>query len=220
MGGVHCSSFVGMQDLSPQRTIKDRQKVGMVYAVMYSARAEASPRKYAQPSVLVDLYGESTVDELAGYEFTTALGASPDVHDVTLLGGFVSTPKRPGIPIAHNPDLQTLKWMQVGKLELPSLETNWFAGQPRTLMYALEEFSLGIFKSLTLNRKAWSDSVNSHQFSSQFFNKLLDDGPATYPFTPTVERATLQEWFRSFEPFTLEAAQKSITRKNYLLPGQ
>jgi hypothetical protein len=105
----------------------ESEKIGDVYVVMYSAGCdgtETSQTIRAHHSVIIDVYGESTLNGIVGFEFHMGF-ATPSTLEVTnapdvrIMGGFISIPKTPGLPVAHNPNLKTLKWMLIGKVGLP-----------------------------------------------------------------------------------------------------
>eukprot|EP01127_Copromyxa_protea_P014875 TRINITY_DN420_c0_g1_i1.p1 TRINITY_DN420_c0_g1~~TRINITY_DN420_c0_g1_i1.p1 ORF type:complete len:133 (-),score=7.86 TRINITY_DN420_c0_g1_i1:357-722(-) len=114
------------QDLSEVvRDIREPEKVGEVYVVMYSAGCtgtETSQAIRAHHSVIVDIYGESSLTDIVGFEFHLGLAApsTPEVTsvpDVRVMGGFVSVPKLTGLPVLHNPDLKSLKSVLIGKCD-------------------------------------------------------------------------------------------------------
>lgn len=164
-----------MLDLSVVvRAVRESEKVGDVYVVMYSAGCdgtETSQTIRAHHSVLIDVYGESTLNDMVGFEFHIGLAtpSTPEVTnvpDVQIMGGFVNVPKTPGLPVAHNPDLKTLKWMLIGKVELPETLLEQALGD-------LQRFAVNTFNSLTQYGKTWSDSVNCQQYCRLFVDKLL-----------------------------------------------
>jgi hypothetical protein len=69
------------------------------------------------------MYGESTLQEIVGYEFHIGLAGPSNpgvtrVPDVHILGGFIRVPKQSGLSVTYNPDLKLLKWILLNKIEL------------------------------------------------------------------------------------------------------
>jgi hypothetical protein len=175
--------------------VADTEKVGEVYVVMYSAGCEGTETTQtirAHHSVVVDIYGESTLHDIVGYEFHIGLaGASnPEatrVPDVRILGGFVRVPKQSGLSVTHNLDLKSLKWILLGKIDLPKEQL----GQA---VLALQQFAVDVFTSLTRNGRTWSDSVNCQQYCRLFVEQLLGS-LVPYPFS-VIGLNSLPEWLR------------------------
>lgn len=209
MGNFHSNWYstpVGMQDLV-DRVVRESQKVGDVYVVMCSAGCdgtETSQTIRAYHSVIVDVFGESTLNDIVGFEYHIGLAPStPEtlVPDVRVIGGFVSVPKMPGLPV-YNPGLKTLKWMLIGKIEIPEDHLG-------DALLTLQKFAVSTFASLTQSSKTWSDSVNCQQYCCLFVDNLLG-GNVPYPFS-VIGHDSLPEWFRGYEPFPINMAIKYLT---------
>jgi hypothetical protein len=140
--------------------VVDIEKVREVYVVMYSAGCkgtETTQQIHAHYSVIVDIYSESTLEEIVGYEFHIGLSipsTSEVMHvpDVCIMGGCARVPKQSGL-LTHNSGLKSLKWILLGKIELPKDHLGDAEKE-------LQRFAVTVFGLLTQNRRTWSDLVN------------------------------------------------------------
>jgi hypothetical protein len=158
----------------------DTEKVGEVYVVMYSAGCEGTETTQtirAHHSVVVDIYGESTLHDIVGYESVT-----------------------------HNPDLKSLKWILLGKIDLPKEQL----GQAEK---ELQRFAVTVFGSLTQNGRTWSDAVNCQQYCRLFVEQLLGCS-VPYLFS-VIGLNSLPEWLRGYEPFAINVAIQYLTCAHY-----
>jgi hypothetical protein len=196
------------------REIAEPERVGDVYVVMYSAGCEGTETTQmirAHHSVIVDMYGESTLQEIVGYEFHIGLAApsTPEVTrvpDVRILGDFVRVPKQAGLSVPHNPNLKSLKWILLVKIELPKDHLGDAEKE-------LQRFAVTVFDSLTHNGLTWSDSVNCQQYCRLFVEQLLG-GSIPYPFS-VIGHNSLPDWFRGYEPFAINMAIEYLTCAHY-----